>query len=287
LHNLSNARLDVNSLVVMDELSGRVAVVTGAASGIGLALCERFAAEGMRVVMADVDPSRLEASAGELRARVGTEVISVPTDAASWESVEALAENAFAEFGAVHVLCNNAGVTRPGLAWESTLEEWRWVLSVNLDGVFHGVKAFLPRMLEHGEPGHVVNTASVSGLLPYQGVASYTASKFGVVGLSEVVLLDLREAGAPIGVSVLCPSPTETQFRAHSRALHPAGTEPTSVDDYAGVVRIPTSDVAGMVVDAIRHDRFWIVTHPAYHEPIERRAQGIVATDEIVAGGLL
>ena len=272
---------------MLDELGGRVAVVTGAASGIGLALCERFAAEGMRIVMADVDPGWLDRSAEQLRREAGAEVIAVPTDAASAESVEALAARAYDEFGAVHVLCNNAGVTRPGLTWESTLEEWRWVLGVNLDGVFHGVKSFVPRMIEQGEPGHVVNTASVSGLLPYQGVASYTASKFGVVGLSEVLLLDLREVGAPIGVSVLCPGPTETDFRAHSRALHPAGADPTSIDDYAGVVRIPTADVAGMVLDAIRADRFWIVTHPAYHDSIERRSRGIVATDEIVAGGLL
>jgi NAD(P)-dependent dehydrogenase (short-subunit alcohol dehydrogenase family) len=142
-------------------------------------------------------------------------------------------------------------------------------------------------MIEAGEPGHVVNTSSVSGLLPFQSVASYAASKYGVVGLSETLALDLREAGVPIGVSVLCPGPTETEFRAHSRSLNPAGTEPTTADDYAGVVRIPTSDVAGMVVDAIRGDRFWIVTHPAYHEPIEQRCRGIVETDELVAGGLL
>jgi NAD(P)-dependent dehydrogenase (short-subunit alcohol dehydrogenase family) len=271
----------------MDELRDRVAVVTGAASGIGLALCERFVAEGMRVVMADVDPARLEASARQLREDSGAEVVAAPADAASWESVEALADRAFDEFGAVHVLCNNAGVTRPAPAWELTLEEWRWVLGVNLDGVFHGIKAFVPRMLEKGEPGHVVNTASISGLLPYQSVASYAASKYGVVGLSETLALDLREATVPIGVSVLCPGPTETQFRTHSRSLNPAGAERTTADDYAGVVRIPSSDVAGMVVDAIRSDRFWIITHPAYHEPIEQRCRGIVETDELVAGGLL
>src|SRR5262249_51782117 len=276
-----------NSFHVLDELAGRVAVVTGAAGGIGLALCERFAAEGMRVVMADVDPGRLDQSAEELRREAGAEVIAVPTDAADATSGEALAARAYDELGAVHVLCNNAGVTRPGLAWEPTLEEWRWVLGVNLDGVFHGVKAFVPRMIEQGEQGHVVNTASVSGLLPYQGVASYTASKYGVVGLSEVLLLDLREIGAAIGVSVLCPGPTETQFRVHSRALNPQASEPTSTDDYAGVVRIPTSDVADQVVDAIRADRFWVIPPPATQEPIDRRCHGIVATDEVVAGGLL
>jgi NAD(P)-dependent dehydrogenase (short-subunit alcohol dehydrogenase family) len=267
----------------MDELRDRVAVVTGAASGIGLALAERLAAEGMRVVLADVDSSRLD----EAVRQVGRDAIAVPTDAASWESVEALAERAYEAFGAVHVLCNNAGVTRPGLAWQFTLEEWRWVLSVNLDGVFHGIKAFVPRMIERGDAGHVVNTASVSGLLPYQGVASYAASKYGVVGLSETLALDLREFGAPIGVSVLCPGPTATDFRVHSRALHPAGPEPTPTDDYAGVVRIPTSEVAEMVVAAIRANRFWVITHPAYHEPIERRCCGIVETDELVSGGLL
>jgi NAD(P)-dependent dehydrogenase (short-subunit alcohol dehydrogenase family) len=174
----------------MEELHGRVAVVTGAASGIGLALCERFAAEGMRLVMADVDPARLEESVGELKEASGADVIAVPADAASWDSVEALALRAFAEFGAVHVLCNNAGVTRLAKTWELTLEEWRWVLGVNLDGVFHGIKAFVPRMIEKGEPGHVVNTASVSGLMPYQGVAAYAASKYGAVGLSETLALD-------------------------------------------------------------------------------------------------
>ncbi len=267
----------------MNDLRGRVAVVTGAASGIGLALCERFAAEGMRLVMADVDPARLE----EAAAGVGDDAIGVPTDAASWDSVRALADAAFEKFGAVHVLCNNAGVTLQARTWEVTLEEWRWVLGVNLDGVFHGIKAFVPRMIEQGEPGHVVNTASVSGLLPYQGVAAYAASKYGAVGLSETLALDLRELGAPIGVSVLCPGPTETQFRVHSRALNPAGAEPTLTDDYAGVVRIPTSDVADMVVDAILRDRFWIITHPAYNESIEQRCRGIVETDELVAGGLL
>lgn len=271
----------------MEELRGRVAVVTGAASGIGLALCERFAAEGMRLVIADVDPARLEDSAARLKEDSNVDVVAVPADAASWESVEALAERSFADFGGVHVLCNNAGVTRPAVTWELTLEEWRWVLGVNLDGVFHGIKAFVPRMVEQGEPGHVVNTASVSGLLPFQGVAAYAASKYGAVGLSETLALDLRELGAPIGVSVLCPGPTETQFRVHSRALNPAGAEPTLTDDYAGVVRIPTSDVADMVVDAIRRDRFWIITHTAYHESIERRCRGIVETDELVAGGLL
>jgi NAD(P)-dependent dehydrogenase (short-subunit alcohol dehydrogenase family) len=269
---------------MMDELRDRVAVVTGAASGIGLALCERLAAEGMSVVMADVDPGRLEAAAERL---ASGDVLAVPTDASRWDSVDALASRARERFGAVHVLCNNAGVTRPGPLWEAKLEEWDWLLAVNLSGVFYGVKAFVPAMIERGEPAHVVNTASIGGLLAYPELGAYAASKYGVVGLSESLLHDLRAAGAPVGVSVLCPGPVATEFRAHSRALHPDGPQGDVPGEYDDVVRISASDVAAQVVDAIRRDRFWVVTHPAYHEAIERRARGIVETDEVVVPGLL
>ena len=266
----------------MNELEGRVAVVTGAAGGIGLALGERFAAEGMRIVMADVDPARLAAAAE----RLGGDVLAVATDASRWESVEVLARRAHERFGTVHVLCNNAGVTRPGPIWEAGVGEWEWVLAVNLSGVFHGIKAFVPAMIERGEPAHVVNTASIGGLLAYPGLGAYAAAKYGVVGLSESLLHDLRAAGAPIGVSVLCPGPVATEFRAHSRALHPAGPQEDVAGEYDGVARLPASDVAEQVVDAIRGDRFWIITHPAYHEAIERRARGIVETDVVVEPAL-
>jgi NAD(P)-dependent dehydrogenase (short-subunit alcohol dehydrogenase family) len=260
------------------QLEGRVAVVTGAAGGIGLTLCERFAAEGMRVVMADVDPARLETAADGL----GADVLAVPTDASRWDGVAELARRARERFGAVHVLCNNAGVTRPGPLWEADVEEWEWVLAVNLSGVFHGVKAFVPAMIERGEPAHVVNTASIGGLLAYPGLGAYAAAKYGVVGLSESLLHDLRASGAPIGVSVLCPGPVATDFRAHSRALRPGGPQEDVSGEYDGVARIPPAEVAAQVVDAIRADRFWIVTHPEYHEAIERRARGIVETDDVV-----
>lgn len=271
----------------MDELRGRVAVVSGAASGIGRALCERFAAEGMSVVMADVDPARLESAAERLAADTGADVLAVATDASRWDSVEALASRARERFGAVHVLCNNAGVTRPGALWEATLEEWDWLLAVNLSGVFYGIKAFVGAMIERGEPAHVVNTASIGGLLAYPELGAYAASKYGVVGLSESLLHDLRARGAPVGVSVLCPGPVATDFRAHSRALHPGGPEADVPGEYDDVVRIPASDVAAQVVDAIGRDRFWIVTHPAYRDSIERRSRGIVETDEVVLPGFL
>jgi NAD(P)-dependent dehydrogenase (short-subunit alcohol dehydrogenase family) len=264
----------------MVDLHGRVAVVTGAAGGIGLALAQRLAAEGMNVVVSDVDGERLAAAA----ATIGGEVEAVAANVARPEDVETLAARAFHRFGAVHVVCNNAGVTRPGPAWELDVDEWQWLLSVNVLGVVNGVRSFVPAMLERGEPGHIVNTASIGGLLPYAGIAAYTASKYAVVGLSEGLLLDLRATGAPIGVSVLCPGPIETEFRAHSRALHPSGPADEVQGEYDGVARIPASDAAALVVDAIRADRFWVLTHPAYRNAIERRARGIVETDELVAG---
>jgi NAD(P)-dependent dehydrogenase (short-subunit alcohol dehydrogenase family) len=264
----------------MDDLEGRVAVVTGAAGGIGLALVAQLAAAGMRVVMSDLDGERLEAAA----AGVDGDVETMEANVARPADVEALAAQAHTRFGNVHVICNNAGVTRPGLAWELDVDEWQWLMSVNVLGVVNGIRAFVPAMLESGEPGHIVNTASIGGLLPYAGIAAYTMSKYAVVGLSESLQLDLRTAGAPIGVSVLCPGPTETDFRAHSRALHPDGPAEEVTGEYDGVDRIPAADAAALVVDAIRTGRFWILTHPSYSTAIERRTRGIVETDEVVAG---
>jgi NAD(P)-dependent dehydrogenase (short-subunit alcohol dehydrogenase family) len=255
-----------------------VAVVTGAAGGIGLALCEAFAAQGMRVVMADVDPGRLRSAADA----IDGDVEAVPTDASRWDDVERLARRTVVRFGEPHVLCNNAGVTLPGLAWEFTLEEWDWVLAVNVRGVVHGIKAFVPGMIERGGASHVVNTASIGGLLAFPSLAMYCASKYAVVGLSESLRHDLRGQGHPIGVSVLCPGPTETDLRRHSRRLKPGADEPDAPGEYAGVTRISPAQVAAETVEAIRSDRFWILTHPTFGEAIERRARGIVDTDEVV-----
>jgi short-subunit dehydrogenase len=178
------------------------------------------------------------------------------------------------------VLCNNAGVTVPGLAWELTLDEWRWILDVNLWGVVHGIKAFVPAMLERGAPAHVVNTASVGGLLGFPRLAPYSAAKYGVVGLSESLHNDLRTCGARVGVSVLCPGPTATRLRANSACMRPGSTERDFDDD--GTVRTSPSGVAVQVVDAIRHDRFWVLTHPQLRAAIERRHRGLIETDEVV-----
>jgi NAD(P)-dependent dehydrogenase (short-subunit alcohol dehydrogenase family) len=259
---------------------GQTAVVTGAASGIGLAKCEAFAAHDMRIVMADVDPARLQEAAGKLAAESGAEVLAVPTDVTTWAAVEALAKNAIERFGAVDVLCNNAGVTVPGAAWELTLDEWRWILDVNLWGVVHGIKAFVPRMIERGERAHVVNTASIGGLLGFPRLAPYSAAKYGVVGLSESLHHDLHDRGAAVGVSVLCPGATATGFRRNSAQLRPGSAERDYGDGAA--VRVSAAGVAEQVLDAIRHDRFWVITQPAYRDLLAQRHRGLVESDEVV-----
>jgi NAD(P)-dependent dehydrogenase (short-subunit alcohol dehydrogenase family) len=264
----------------MDELDGKVAVVTGAAGGIGVALCERFAAEGMRIVMADVDPERLEAAA----AQIDAEVLAVTTDVSRYESVEALERQAVERFGAVHVLCNNAGVTLTGRTWRFSLEEWEWLLGVNLWGVIHGIKAFVPGMLERGEPAHVVNTASIAGLTGFPVISMYTTSKFAVVGLSESLEHDLRAKDAPVGVSVVCPGAIDTDLRRNSSARRPGAAQGTALAaDPEEAVRAAPAVVADQVVDAIRNGRFWVLTHPAYNELLEQRLRGIVETGDAVA----
>jgi NAD(P)-dependent dehydrogenase (short-subunit alcohol dehydrogenase family) len=268
---------------MMEKLQGKTAVVTGAASGIGLALCEAFAAEGMCVVMADVDRARLREAADHITSEA--DILAVATDVTRYDAVTALADAATERFGAVDVLCNNAGVTVPGRAWELTLDEWRWILDVNLWGVVHGIKAFVPGMVARGVSAHVVNTASVGGLLAYPRLAPYSAAKFGVVGLSESLHNDLLDCGAPVGVSVLCPGPTATGLRANSARMRPGSTERDFDDN--GAVRTSAGGVARQVVDAIRHDRFWVLSHPEYRELIDRRHRGLTETDEVVLPSVL
>ena len=269
------------------DLQGKVAVVTGAAGGIGLALCEAFAAEGMRIAMADIDPAGLDAAAERLAADTGVEVLAVPTDVMSWDEVDALEARVVGRFGAVHVLCNNAGVQLPAATWEFTRQEWEWVLGVNLGGVVHGVEAFLPGMIERGEPGHVVNTASIGGLVAFPTLAPYTAAKYAVVGLSECLEQDLRAHDIPIAVSVLCPGPVLSSLRENSAVLRPGGERGRDVPLVTGVSKLSPAEVAAQVVDAVRHDRFWILTHPGYKETIRERCRGIVDTDVLVVPELL
>jgi NAD(P)-dependent dehydrogenase (short-subunit alcohol dehydrogenase family) len=267
------------------DLEGKVAVVTGAADGIGLALCERFAAAGMNVVMADVAADALTAAAERIAAAHRVQTLAVPTDVRSCRQVAELERRSLDRFGAVHVLCNNAGVQMPGKAWEFTRTEWEWLLDVNLGGVVRGIATFLPGMIARGEPGHVVNTASIGGLVAHPRTAMYTASKYAVVGLSETLACDLVAEGASIGVSVLCPGATVSRLRENSAALQPAGGRGRKIPTVTGAARLAAAEVARQTVDAIRSRRFWILTHPEYNDLILARAAGIVANDALVTAG--
>lgn len=267
----------------MRELHGKTAVVTGGASGIGRALAERFLAEGMRVVIADVEPQALDAAAGALAAR--GEVLAVRTDVAKGADVEALAEQAWSRFGRVDVLCNNAGVSIGGLVWQHTVADWEWVLGVNLWGVVHGVRVFVPRMLAQGGEGHVVNTASVAGLTSNAFMGIYNVTKHAVVTLSETLRKDLAVVGSTIGVSVLCPGFVQTRIADADRnrpdALQNA-TQPERPAAIDGAIRsllaagLAPADVAAAVADAIRTERFYILTHPALTPHVRQRMEDIV-----------
>lgn len=277
----------------MRELQDRVAVVTGAASGIGNALARCFAREGMRVVLADVEAPAL-AKAVDALAAEGARVVGVPTDVSSAEQVDALARAAFDTFGSVHVLCNNAGVwggTHGSRLWEHTRADWEWTLGVNLWGVVHGIRAFIPRMLAQDSEGHVVNTASLAGLMSGRDI--YGASKHAVVSISESLHHDLAAAGSKLGVSVLCPGLVDTRIFAAGRnrpeSLRDAEPSTAQRDTPAEQERVladrlrtlpgvlSPDDVARRVLEAVREERFWILPHgDRLDEVLRRRFDGIL-----------
>lgn len=264
----------------MQELRGKVAVVTGGASGIGRAMSRAFAAEGMKVVLADLDEVRMRAVEAEL-AEGGAEVLPVVCDTSLEPSVQTLAQAALERFGGVHVLCNNAGVAGKGDPWTGPMSAWEWVVGINLYGVVHGIRAFLPIMQEQGE-GHIVNTASMAGLMALPGAAPYNATKHAVVAISEGLFAEMRALGSPVGVSVLCPGFVRTNLIDGQQWHDRLGDEPppatgamtTMIEDVLrqGVENgIDPADVAAQVVDAVRSDRFWILTHPEMRQiPVER-----------------
>jgi NAD(P)-dependent dehydrogenase (short-subunit alcohol dehydrogenase family) len=269
------------------EFNGRVAVVTGAASGIGRALAVEAARRGMRVALADVDEKGLEETR-RLAAAHGGKLLVRRTDVSRERDVEALADAAERELGGTQLLFNNAGVLVGGCVWERTPDDWKWVLGVNVFGVIHGIRSFVPRMLAAKQPGHVVNTASVGGLLTGAFLSPYVVSKHAVVALSEALHYELAARGAELGASVLCPGAVRTGIWRSER-IRPADlaqtATPKGADERAFLdgmtaaidAGIEASEIAPFVFDAVAEGRFWILPDPSFVPLIEQRFSGILA----------
>jgi len=271
----------------MKDFAGRVAVVTGAGSGFGREFARIAAGLGMRLALADIQPQALAATADELRAQ-GAQVLAETVDVSRAADVERLAQRTLDAFGAVHLLFNNAGVAAGGLVWEHSVKDWEWVLGVNLWGVIHGVRTFVPIMLAQGDDCHVVNTASVAGLLSPQMMGIYNVSKHGVVTLTETLYQDLRVTGARIGVSLLCPAFVPTGI-AQSHRNRPETLRETTAPTASMLAsqkasekavasgRISADAVAQQTFEAIRENRFYVITHPKILASVELRLQDVVA----------
>jgi NAD(P)-dependent dehydrogenase (short-subunit alcohol dehydrogenase family) len=266
----------------MKELRGKVAAVTGAASGLGRAMALAFADEGMHVALGDVADTSDTFAQVEKR---GVSALSMKLDVSHASAIEAFAELIDRELGGAHVVCNNAGVSPLGPAWEMSTGDWQWIMGVNLWGVIHGVRSFAPRLLAQDE-GHIVNTASVAGIINPPGTAAYNVTKHAVVALSETLFHDLRERNSRVGVSVLCPAYVPTGI-ADSERNRPAGVQPTpkTQDMLAREAllkkavtsgRLSADDVARAVVQAVKDERFYILTHPRIKGAIRARMEDIL-----------
>ena len=267
----------------MKDFKGKVAVITGAASGIGRGIAERCAQEGMKIVLADIEKAALAGAEAELKT-AGATVLAVQTDVSRRSDVESLARKAFDEFGQVHLLVNNAGVAAGGAPWEATWNDWEWVMGVNLWGVIHGVKVFAPRMIAQNTECHIVNTSSGAGLIVGSGSAPYAVTKHAVVALSEALYLALEQKKSLLKASVLCPGMVRTNIynvernrpealRNEEVSLTPemkAGREAFRAFLEAGM---PPERVADAVFEAIRNERFYVLTHPEWMEVVRLRTE--------------
>lgn len=270
----------------MTKFKDKVAVITGAASGIGRGIAERCAREGMKVVLADIDEANLNKAETELKALGGT-VLSVKTDVSKRREVELLARQALDAFGQVHLLFNNAGVGAGGAPWEATWNDWEWVIGVNLWGVIHGVKVFTPLMLAQNTECHIVNTSSAAGLIVGGASAPYAVTKHAVVALSESLYLTLQQRNSLVKVSVLCPGLVRTNI-ANAELHRPAQLRnepvPMTPEMQAGLAAfkaameagMPPLQVADVVFDAIRKEQFYILSHPEWTEVIQLRTDKLL-----------
>ncbi len=260
----------------MEDIKGSTAVVTGGASGIGRAIALALSREGSRVVIADLDEEGMAGTLGDITSH-GGEAAAIRTDVSDARDVEALAEKAWSVFGPVRIVCNNAGVGMFGGLETMTLSDWTWIMGVNVWGVIHGLLAFVPRMIEEKKGGHIVNTASISGLVPNAYLGAYTTTKYAVVGLSETLRKDMRAYG--IGVSVLCPMGVETRIADAERnrpdnLKNPGGPSFSPSLDFLGRL-IPPEQVAGRVIQAIKKNELYILTHKESIDPLRRRFKQI------------
>jgi NAD(P)-dependent dehydrogenase (short-subunit alcohol dehydrogenase family) len=283
----------------MINFEGKTAVITGGGSGIGEAMAWRFAHEGMKIVVADVDLSAAKRVCEALES-AGHRGLAVRTDVSKAEDVEALAATAFETFGSVDLLCNNAGVVPSGRfrpVWEYPLEDWKWSFDVNLMGVAHGFRSFVPRMLAQGTEGHIVTTASVAGLISGSGATVYSAAKHAAVRITEGLYASLREIGAPIGVTVLCPGLVNTKIyqseRNRPQDLQPEGgaaaetaeLQAIAANLYSGA--ISPADVAEQVIEAVRANQLYLLTTDKFDEAVETRMRAILDRSNPTFAGLL
>ncbi len=261
----------------MQHLSGKVSVVTGGASGIGRAIAQAMIAEGMSVVISDIEAGPLEETAEEIGAT------GIVADVSNAQEVGSLAKAVVERFGTAHILCNNAGIGPMARLADLTLRDWRWMMDVNLWGVIHGLDSFLPILRNNPEGGHIVNTASLAGLMPVPSLVPYCASKYAVVGLSEAMREDLAAEGGKIGISVLCPGPVRSNLGRSTRnrpatlvgGLMDVDLENSVQFEDQPIDWLSAEDTAALVIRAIKADEFYIITHPGMLEPVQQRHREI------------
>lgn len=270
----------------MNDFTGKTAVITGAASGIGQAVALKCADQGMNLVLSDIDETNLAGTLASAEAK-GVKAITVRTDVSNSDSVMALANKAFETFGAVHLLFNNAGVMANGMTWEHDLKDWQWLLGVNLFGVIHGIHAFVPRMIAQDEPARVINTASIAGFLDAPVNGLYGVSKHAVVSLSETLHYELEMTQSKVRASVLCPGPVKTAIvdadRNRPAELAVEVDDPQGVEDFKKYVRdgieangMSPAELADIIFDRIEKDMFWIFPHPEFKDQYKNVVQSVL-----------